>query len=412
MSGGALSLVALVSAGCTPAWSVTAPPGTTVIDFEDYPVVCLASQRILPPTDCYRPRGVSIEGGTIVDFSRDRTPPVRVGGAKAIESCTVQTSLRCTGRISMTFTMPVIRVAMRVGHSTDLLVERTGSCPGPEIDYGGIVLAAFAGSSQVEQDSVRASARCQAIPAFLGPLRKPGLDGRLEVASPTGNITRVEVGWDSPNLSAPIIVDDLEFQPAAADLTITPSVLDLGEVSVSDTTARAETLVSNDGNIAVAIAAVEINGTNPEDFTLSGDCVGRTLPPGSSCRVVVTFAAGSEGQRTATLTVVTATGSSRAAALTGTGVGGPTPLRLPLAAGLAVLALIALLFIFGLILIARRLAKGRRAKDGVIQQAPARVWVQPGPVAETIRMKGPEIAVGVVLDPTTSTVTWSARRTR
>ena len=115
---GTLSLVALVSAGCTPAWSATAPPGTTVIDFEDYPLVCAGPQGIMPLMDCYRTKGVSIEGGRVVDFQRDRTPPVRVGGAKAIESCRrlasplaspVQTDPTCVGgRISITFTVPVI----------------------------------------------------------------------------------------------------------------------------------------------------------------------------------------------------------------------------------------------------------------------------------------------------------------
>ena len=121
---------------------------------------------------------------------------------------------------------------MRVGHSTDLLVQRTKSCPSAELQYGQIALVAFADSGQVGQDSVAASARCDAVPAYLVRLKKPGLDGRVEVGSSTGSITRVEIGWSDRKLTEPIIVDDLEFQPAASELTISPDPVDLGEATV------------------------------------------------------------------------------------------------------------------------------------------------------------------------------------
>jgi hypothetical protein len=411
---GALSLLALLGAGCAPAWSApvesaAAPPGTTVIDFEDYPRVCPASRGI---ADCYLPKGVSIEGGSVVDFLRDRKPPVPVGGTKAIESCSVQTNPRCNGRISMTFTTPVIRVAMRVGHSTDLVAFITKSCPGAEVDYGEIALTAFADSGQVGQNSVKVSARCQVVPAFFRPLGEPGLAGRVDVESPTGMITRVEVGWSNPKLTEPMIVDDLEFQPAASELAVSPDRLDLGEVAVSGTGASAESAVRNVGNVPVAIEAVEVSGANEADFKVGGDCVGRTLLPAASCRVVVTFAASGGGRRTATLTVVTASGTSRTATLVGAGVVVPTPWRLPLAAGLALLALMALFVILGVVLLARRLTRGRRARNGAIQPVSSRVWVQPGPVTETIRMSGPDVAVSVAFDPTTGVATWTARRPR
>lgn len=417
---GTLSLVALVSAGCTPALSATAPPGTTVIDFEDYPLFCAGSEGIMPLTDCYRSKGVSIEGGRVVDFQRDRTPPVRVGGAKAIESCRrlasplaspIQTDPSCAGgRISITFTVPVIHVAMRVGHSTDLVVQRSGSCPNAELQYGQISLVGFAEASQLGQDSVSASARCEVLVKYLGPLKKAGLDGRVEVSSPTGSITRVEIGWSDRKLTEPIIVDDLEFQPAATELTITPEPVDLGEATVSGTSAGAETTVRNDGNVPVVINAVEISGSDPDEFSLGGDCVGRTLHPRSSCRVVVTFSARGEGSRTATLTVVTARGTSRTAALMGTGIGQSSPSLLSMPRGLALLALIALFVVPGLVLLARGRTKRQRSKGGRTQRVPVRVWIQPGSATDTIRLTGPDIAAGVLFDPTSCAVTWTARR--
>jgi hypothetical protein len=236
------------------------------------------------------------------------------------------------------------------------------------------------------------------------------LDGRVEVGSPTGSITRVEIGWSDRTLTEPIIVDDLEFQPAASELTITPDRVDLGEATVSDTSAGAETTVRNDGNVPVVINAVEISGPDPDDFKLGGDCVGRTLRPGSSCRVVVTFAARGEGNRTATLTVVTASGTSRTAALIGTGIGqSPQSLR-SMPSGFALLALIALFVVLGLVLLARRLTNRRRSKGRGTRRVPMRVWIQPGSTTDTIRLTGPDIAVGVLFDPTSGAVTWTARR--
>ena len=160
----------------------------------------------------------------------------------------------------------------------------------------------------------------------------------------------------------------------------------------------------------MVINAVEISGSDPNDFKLGGDCVGKTLRPGSSCRVLVTFAARGEGNRTATLTVVTAGGTSRTAALLGTGIGQSRLSLLSTPGGLALLALIALFVVLGLVLLARRLRHRRRSKGRGTRPIPVRVWIQPGSATDTIRLTGPDIAVGVLFDPTSGAVTWSARR--
>jgi len=82
---GALCIVAMVSTGCTS----NRPPGTTVIDFDDYATTCRG--RPVDLRDCYSNKGVSISGAAAVDF------PAGQQGKMAIQG----------RQISMNFTTPV-----------------------------------------------------------------------------------------------------------------------------------------------------------------------------------------------------------------------------------------------------------------------------------------------------------------
>jgi len=302
----------------------------------------------------------------------------------------------------------------------------TNECPVDGLSDTPIELAAYAGDTLLGKKSVTPKYD-MCIPhmiRYVGPPRTVGQLERLQVMSPAGDITRVEVAWGDARTTNPIIVDDLRFQPRAARLTVTPAEVNVDAAPVTAT-------IHNSGNVPVTIEDVRIDGTNREDFTYEDrNCKGNRLGVDAVCEVVVMFVARGPGQRTATLTVEGEGATRATVALTGTGpaqpgespsardeaqpspsiTGEPKPspyLFLALALiGLLILGLLAL----GLILLARRLLRGKGTRRSGAARIPARVWVQPGQVTETIRMNGPDIAVSVVLDPTAGEVTWTARR--
>lgn len=413
----ALCLAALVLSGCT--GSSPGPVDMTRIDFEDYPERCGSTPTQDALSDCYQQEGVSIDGAHILDTSGPDGKDVEVNGERAIESCALGTGT-CTGRISIAFTMAQVHVRMRVGHSEALsILTRTGSC-----ESGRIVLTAYAGTSEVGSGSVQVEPdECVPDVRYMRLPRTPGLDGSVQVRSATGAITRVEVGWSNPSWTVPIIVDDLEFQLALSELTVNPDPAMFSLATDSGGAVTATVSISNTGTIPLGIDTLSIAGADSEDFSIDGDCAGRTLEPGASCPVVVTFSASGDGSRRATLTVLATTGVTYTAQLVGrlpppqatTTSGVPTTMptesfgqqasRWPPTALLAAIAAVAASI--GLVAaLAVRSARNaaRRTPHAAV---PAGLWVEPGPTTDTIRMNGPDIAVVVVLDPAAGSVNWT-----
>jgi hypothetical protein len=108
--------------------------------------------------------------------------------------------------------------------------------------------------------------------------------------------------------------------------------LSTGEVSfgshVVGTTSAAQTItVRNDGDAALAIAAVAIGGVSGGQFALgSNHCAGATLAPDATCTFDVSFAPTNTGPSGATVSVTSnASSSPDTIALSGTGLPPPAP---------------------------------------------------------------------------------------
>jgi hypothetical protein len=118
---------------------------------------------------------------------------------------------------------------------------------------------------------------------------------------------------------------DLVGKSISANLTISPTTKDFGNVHVGDPSSTQTFTVKNTGNATSGVLSITFNGTNSTDFTqTAGTCVDATttLTAGGTCTVVVTFTPGDSGARSGSLDVSTpnpAEGTA-SASLSGTGI--------------------------------------------------------------------------------------------
>jgi sugar lactone lactonase YvrE len=110
-------------------------------------------------------------------------------------------------------------------------------------------------------------------------------------------------------------LDGVGYQPVA---TLSTAVLTPG-ANLGGSAGPQTLTVTNTGDGALTIRAIGISGAAAGDYRQSNDCL-RTLQPGSSCSVAITFTARGYGLRSASLTLVDdGPGGSQSVALHGTG---------------------------------------------------------------------------------------------
>ena len=103
-------------------------------------------------------------------------------------------------------------------------------------------------------------------------------------------------------------------------LTMIPSSINFGGVTVGSSSLPVAVQLSNVGNAAASITSITVLGTNSDDFTETNTC-GTSLSVGATCNVNVTFKPESGGARSATLSVSdNVARSPQTVALTGTGM--------------------------------------------------------------------------------------------
>lgn len=72
-------------------------------------------------------------------------------------------------------------------------------------------------------------------------------------------------------------------------LTIDPTSYDFGGVTAGDKSKSLTVSLRNDGEAALQIGEITLEGANPEDFKLSRDCANSAIQPGQGCRLKLTF---------------------------------------------------------------------------------------------------------------------------
>ena len=103
-------------------------------------------------------------------------------------------------------------------------------------------------------------------------------------------------------------------------ISLSPSSLNFGAVTVGTTSAAKSITVHNAGASSVTFTGFSIAGTNPGDFLISGNACGSSIAGGASCTVSIEFKPTATGTRKGTLRVAdNGGGSPQTAALTGTG---------------------------------------------------------------------------------------------
>jgi hypothetical protein len=109
---------------------------------------------------------------------------------------------------------------------------------------------------------------------------------------------------------------------ADADLAISPSSHDFGNVGVGSTTSWEKFVVESTGTTPVTVSSAALSGADAGEFILyDQECVGDELEPGESCEIEVEFEPESAGAKSASLDIGSdAPGSPTSAALTGTGL--------------------------------------------------------------------------------------------
>jgi hypothetical protein len=112
----------------------------------------------------------------------------------------------------------------------------------------------------------------------------------------------------------------LSGEGVAAAATLLPDSFDFGAQEAGAKSDAGAFAVRNDGSTPLALGAVALVGTDPDQFAVAGDeCSGETLAAGAECLIRVRFVPDSSGAKAARLRVA-APGAALSAALSGLGV--------------------------------------------------------------------------------------------
>jgi len=104
-----------------------------------------------------------------------------------------------------------------------------------------------------------------------------------------------------------------------ASVTLAPASVNFGTIAQGATASRT-VQITNSGTSVLHITSVAVSGSNPGDFSQSGNCLAAALAVQSSCTMTVNFAPQAEGQRTASLVITDdGSGSPQSLALSGSG---------------------------------------------------------------------------------------------
>ncbi len=117
--------------------------------------------------------------------------------------------------------------------------------------------------------------------------------------------------FNSPNLT-----DNMSILWTTKSLSLSPSSLDLGGVSVGDTSVPKTVTLSNESGSTITISSVAASG----DFAVQSDQCTGSLAANNSCTIGVTFTPTAAGTRNGELTVNSTPGGEQRISLVGSGV--------------------------------------------------------------------------------------------
>ena len=159
------------------------------------------------------------------------------------------------------------------------------------------------------------------------PTSYPGATADDGLSSGVAASTQQTASWTLNGGSGPwhiALLVGIEPAPAVPAVTLSPSSLSFGNMSLGFTSAALTETLTNTGNANLTISSVAISGTNSGDFTKTADtCSSQTVTPTNTCTVSVTFSPSATGSRSASLVFTdNASNSPQSVSLSGTGIAG------------------------------------------------------------------------------------------
>lgn len=129
------------------------------------------------------------------------------------------------------------------------------------------------------------------------------------------------IGSNASNGSASIGLTGSAVAAPAPAVTLSPSLIDFGSVTVGSSVSRAVTL-TNSGTASLGLSGVSASGSG---FSVTSNC-GASVAAGASCTLTVSFAPPGTATSSGALTISSnATGSPHQLSLSGTGSAAPLP---------------------------------------------------------------------------------------
>ncbi len=264
-SGLALARAVSVAPATFPPTAAT----STVIDFDDYRAQISGAPAAPEITNRYERQGVTFPDGVTALRYNSRSFPPRpdLPASPEVAITTCYSREFCANRIVMAFTAAMQRVTVLAGTSSGL--------PAGE----NVLFTAFADDGSVVAREVRT------LPAAGGPIP---IRSELTVQDETGRIRSAQVDWARGNL----LLDDLTLTPFLSR-TAVESDPRLIAFTLQTQPMRQIVTITNTGNVTLTGLRTRIAGEPTDagpitDLSVADAACREPLPPGRSCRVVVT----------------------------------------------------------------------------------------------------------------------------
>jgi hypothetical protein len=161
-----------------------------------------------------------------------------------------------------------------------------------------------------------------------GPFRASNTCGNQLASGATCAIGATYVPSKAGTQSGGItIIDSASSKPQFVELVgsgtyvkTSPDSLNFGNQNVGTKSASKAVTVTNESQTSMNYSSVTVGGADLHDFAETNNCTGRSVPPGGTCQVSITFAPTKKGARTAALSVQPqGAAAPRPVPLTGTG---------------------------------------------------------------------------------------------
>ncbi len=146
------------------------------------------------------------------------------------------------------------------------------------------------------------SNECSSYP-YLSPDQSCHLTVMFSPTSVGFKKNKIEIKTDDEEHPLKLVkIKGIGISDYIPDIEVSKIVINFGKISVGSTENKNVT-VSNIGNATLSIYRVLLKGKDKQDFSLNENCSGRTLEPGESCNISVSFYPSSQGEKKAKIKI-------------------------------------------------------------------------------------------------------------